>query len=194
MQKPFALPIADITAPPSGRPRLLLHSCCGPCSTAVLERLSEQFDVTLHFYNPNIQPAEEYIKRLDAQREVCRRLGIPIIEEPYDDGEFLAAAAGLEAEPEGGRRCAECFRLRLQKTAEAARAGSYDCFTTTLTVSPHKNAPLINELGRQAAERCGVPFWPSDFKKRDGYKRSIELSKEYGLYRQNYCGCLFSKR
>lgn len=192
--KPFYLQMEDIISSLDSRPRLLLHSCCGPCSTAVLERLSEHFDVTLHYYNPNIQPAEEYNKRLETQREVCLRLGITVIDEPYDDGEFMAVAAGLESEPEGGRRCAECFRLRLQRTAEEARAGGFDYFTTTLTVSPHKNAPLINEIGQQAAEVCGVPFLPSDFKKRDGYKRSIALSAEYGLYRQDYCGCLFSKR
>jgi predicted adenine nucleotide alpha hydrolase (AANH) superfamily ATPase len=194
MQKSFYLQMEDIICSLTARPRLLLHSCCGPCSTAVLERLCRHFDVTLHYYNPNIQPAKEYQKRLETQREVCRRLGITVVEEPYDDGEFMAAAAGLEDEPEGGRRCTECFRLRLQKTAEAARAGGYDYFTTTLTVSPHKNAPLINELGQRAADEWGVPFLPSDFKKREGYKRSIALSAEYGLYRQDYCGCLFSKR
>ncbi|MDD6284557.1 MAG: epoxyqueuosine reductase QueH [Firmicutes bacterium] len=193
MNRPYHMQMDDIIASLDGRPRLLLHSCCGPCSTAVLEQLCRHFDVTLHYCNPNIQPREEYMLRLRTQRDVADRLGVPLVAEPYDDSEFLSAVRGLEGAPEGGARCIECFRLRLERTASAAAEGGYDFFTTTLTVSPHKNAALINELGAEIAARHAVRFLPSDFKKREGYKRSIVLSREYGLYRQQYCGCLFSK-
>lgn len=177
------------------RPRLLLHSCCGPCSSYVIEYLSKHFDITVYYYNPNIFPREEYEKRLAEQMKLVERLGGAVMcEAEYDPDRFYEAARGLEGEKEGGARCAECFRLRLDKTAERAKEGGFDYFCTTLTVSPHKNAPLINEISEQAAERYGIAVLPADFKKREGYKRSIELSKEFELYRQDYCGCEFSLR
>ena len=178
-------------------PKLLLHSCCGPCSSHCLEVLSRHFDVTVLWYNPNIQPYDEYEKRLENQKKLIekmsteRTVGLMCLE--YEEQAFLERARGLENEREGGARCTECFHLRLEKTAKAAKENGFEFFTTTLTVSPHKNAPLLNELGQQYAQKYGVKFLPSDFKKREGYKRSIELSKEYDLYRQDYCGCVFSK-
>ena len=175
------------------RPRLLLHSCCGPCSSSVLERLAPHFDITVFFYNPNILPREEYEKRLWWQRYLLERApfaaGVVLIAPDRDEDAFRADAAGREREPEGGSRCTVCFDLRLRRTAEAARAGGFAFFATTLTVSPHKNAPLINAIGERLAAEAGVRWLPSDFKKKDGYRRSIELSREYGLYRQSWCGC-----
>ena len=178
-------------------PTLLLHSCCGPCSSAVLETLSEAFRLTVFYYNPNIYPEEEYRKRLSEQDRLLREMWrgqVPRLEAPYDPCTFSAAAAGLEGAPAGGARCERCFRLRLKKTAEAAREHGFPYFTTTLSVSPHKNAQLLNRLGGEIGEAYGVKYLFSDFKKRDGYKRSLELSEQYGLYRQNYCGCEFSLR
>ena len=178
-------------------PALLLHSCCGPCSSAVLETLAGAFRLTVFYYNPNIYPEEEYRKRLAEQDRLLREMWrgeVPRLEAPYDPPAFSAAAAGLEGEPEGGARCERCFRLRLEKTAAAAREHGFPYFTTTLSVSPHKNAQLLNRLGGEIGEAYGVKYLFSDFKKRDGYKRSLELSAQYGLYRQNYCGCEFSLR
>ena len=175
------------------RKRLLLHSCCGPCSSYCLEYLTQYFDVTVFFYNPNILPREEFDKRLYWQKVLldsapfCK--GVELIAPEWDDREFFAAAEGLLSEPEGGARCTECFRLRLTRTAEEAAKGGFDYFATTLTVSPHKDPERINTLGFALAESCGVQWLPSDFKKRNGYLRSIELSREYGLYRQAWCGC-----
>lgn len=176
------------------RPRLLLHSCCGPCSSSVLEYLTRHFDVTVFFFNPNIQPEEEYEKRLFWQRKVIDRYkgAVGLIAPPYDGGRFAEVSRGLEALPEGGKRCENCFLLRLSETARLAKKEGFDYFTTTLTVSPHKNAELINKIGFEQAERTGANWLPADFKKKEGYKRSIELSAEYGLYRQSYCGCLCS--
>ena len=175
------------------RPRLLLHSCCGPCSSAVLEMVTPHFDTTVFFYNPNILPAEEFEKRLWWQRYLLEHApfaaGVELIVPDRDEDTFRAAAAGLEAEPEGGARCTECFALRLRRTAEAAREGGFDYFATTLTVSPHKNAPLINAMGEQLSGELGAAWLPSDFKKKNGYLRSIQLSREFGLYRQAWCGC-----
>lgn len=187
-----------IAALPAGeKPRLLLQSCCGPCSSYVLEYLTQYFRVTVLYYNPNIQPREEYDKRLHWQREIIAQLSTPtavdLLECDYDGARYAAAVRGLEREPEGGARCTVCFRLRLEETARLARAYGYDYFCTTLTVSPHKDAERINAIGAALAAQYGVAWLPSDFKKREGYKRSIELSKQYGLYRQDYCGCLFSK-
>ena len=162
------------------RPKLLLHSCCAPCSSACLEYLVKNFDVTAFYYNPNIS-----IKEDDGD--------VSLAEGRYDIKEFLDAVKGLEKEPEGGLRCVKCFRLRLYETARVAAENGFDYFTTTLTISPLKNAAVLNALGREASEKFGSEFLPSDFKKRGGYQRSIELSKEYGLYRQDYCGCAFSK-
>lgn len=189
---------AIVASLPQGeRPRLLLQSCCGPCSSYVLEALTPYFRVTVLYYNPNIQPRAEYDLRLENQRKIIAALPTPsavdILECDYDGEKYDAAVKGLEAEPEGGARCTVCFRLRLEETAKRASELGYDWFCTTLTVSPHKDAERLNQIGRTLGERYGVPFLPSDFKKREGYKRSIQLSKEYELYRQDYCGCLYSK-
>ena len=189
---------AVVASLPQGeRPRLLLQSCCGPCSSYVLEALTPYFRVTVLYYNPNIQPRAEYDLRLENQRKIIAALPTPsevdILECDYDGEKYDAAVKGLESEPEGGARCTVCFRLRLEETAKRAKELDFDFFCTTLTVSPHKDAERLNQIGRALGERYGVPFLPSDFKKREGYKRSIQLSKEYDLYRQDYCGCLYSK-
>ncbi len=175
-------------------PRLLLHACCAPCASHVLTYLSPYFRITVFFYNPNIWPEAEHEKRAAELRRFLPQLPFPVeyIQPPYRPEAFSAAAAGLEAAPEGGARCTRCFRLRLEETARAAAAGGFDYFATTLTVSPHKNAPLINATGRELSAQYSVPYLVSDFKKKDGYLHSIRLSQEYGLYRQNYCGCRFS--
>lgn len=177
-------------------PPLLLHSCCGPCSSAVLARLGEHFRTTVYFYNPNIAPEDEYSHRLEEQRRLISLLGRPVglISGPYDSDAFLRMARGLEDEPEGGRRCLLCYRLRLEETAKLARREGYAYFTTTLSVSPHKRAEALNEIGQDVAGRYGVAFLPADFKKRGGYQASAALSRAYGLYRQKYCGCPFSMR
>lgn len=179
-------------------PTLLLHSCCAPCSSYVLEYLSKYFKVTLYYYNPNIYPAEEYYRRLDNQKKLLEFIDtanpVDIIPAQYEPKQFYDAVAGFEIDPEGGPRCGHCFKLRLEETAKAAKSGGFDYFTTTLSVSPHKNAALLNELGKEMSEKYAIPYLYSDFKKREGYKRSIELSNLYGLHRQDYCGCEFSKR
>lgn len=179
-------------------PRLLLHSCCAPCSSYVLEYLSEYFSITVFYYNPNIFPAEEYEKRVKEQEALIEKLPakhrISFLEGPYEQERFYEMAKGLEKVPEGGERCFRCYHLRLLEAAQMARAGGFDYFTTTLSISPLKNAHKLNEIGEKLAREYGVAYLNSDFKKRDGYKRSIELSKEYGLYRQDYCGCVYSLR
>ena len=179
------------------RPRLLLHACCAPCSSYCLEYLNRYFQITVFFYNPNIDDAAEYARRkaelLRLIAEMPMEREVSVLEAPYDSAAFLQIAKGLESEKEGGARCKRCFALRLEETAKTAAAGGFDYFTTTLTISPLKNAALLNEIGQAAAEKYQVSFLPSDFKKNNGYLRSIALSKEYGLYRQNYCGCSFSK-
>ena len=181
---------------PAARPRLLLHSCCGPCSSSVLERLIPHFDVTVFYYNPNILPSEEYARRLAEQRRLIAAMALPVTltEGPYEPDRFLAAVTGLEDEPEGGRRCARCFALRMGETARRCAAGEYDWFCTTLTVSPHKNAAAVNAACEEAAAAAGARALPADFKKRDGYLRSLALSRQFGLYRQDYCGCPFGRR
>lgn len=178
-------------------PRLLLHSCCAPCSSYVLEYLSEFFEITIFYYNPNISPESEYRKRVEEQRRLISELPVkyPVsfAEGNYDHPKFLELSKGLEAVPEGGERCFKCYRLRLTEAARTAKEGGYDYFTTTLSISPLKKADKLNEIGGELAEQYGVPYLFSDFKKRNGYKRSIELSREYGLYRQDYCGCGYSK-
>ncbi len=179
-------------------PKLLLHSCCGPCSSYVLEYLTRFFDVTVLFYNPNIFPETEFEKRLAAQREVIEKLETPravgIICNAYDHSEFQKRISGLESEREGGGRCEVCFRLRLQEAARIAREKGFDCFATTLSVSPHKNAELLNSIGNELSASFEIQFLVADFKKREGYKRSVELSRMFGIYRQEYCGCEFSAR
>ena len=176
--------------------RLLLHACCAPCSSASLEYLVHNFDITLFFYNPNISSAEEFGKRLNELKRFTEECpfakGIKIISPEYNHREFLDAAAGLESAKEGGERCEKCFKLRLNKTAEQAEKSGYEYFATTLTISPLKNAEKINLCG-EAAIVGNVMYLPTDLKKQERYKRSIELSKEYGLYRQSFCGCEFSK-
>ncbi len=179
-------------------PALFLHSCCAPCSSYVFEYLSEYFDITDFYYNPNIYPPEEYEKRV---REIKRLIEeqphkheVAFVEGKYDPERFFEIAKGLEKCPEGGERCAKCFELRLRETAKEAKERGFDLVTTSLTISPLKNAALLNEIGERVCREEGVIWLPSDFKKRGGYQRSIELSKEYGLYRQDYCGCVFSKR
>lgn len=184
----------EIRALNGRRPTLLLHSCCGPCSSAVIERLREHFQLTLYYYNPNIEPKEEYLHRLSEQERLLRLAGnIPLIPSAWENGAFRAFAEEMADEPEGGKRCRACFALRLQKTAETAKVHGFEYFATTLSVSPHKDAEVLNQLGAEIAEKVGVRFLTADFKKKDGYLRSLQLSKEYGLYRQNYCGCLYSR-
>lgn len=181
-----------------GRPRLLLHSCCAPCSSAVLERLTDWFDLTVFYYNPNIAPEEEFLRRAEEQRRLIAEL--PHAHEiqfrcgEYESETFEALARGLEDMPEGGERCTRCFRLRLGKTAALAAREGFDYFTTTLSISPLKDAQRLNQIGGTLAERFGVQYLFSDFKKKDGYRRSCALSEQYGLYRQDYCGCIFSRR
>lgn len=178
-------------------PRLLLHSCCAPCSSYVLEYLSRYFDITVFYYNPNISPEEEYRKRTEELSRLIAELPAlhPIHLEigPYEPQKFYEMARGLEQEPEGGRRCFGCYRLRLEEAARMAKEGGYDYFTTTLTISPLKNAQKLNEIGEELGEFYQVSHLPSDFKKKNGYKRSVELSAQYHLYRQNYCGCVYSR-
>jgi len=180
----------------SRKPRLLLHSCCGPCSSSVLEDLSRFFQVTLFWYNPNIFPQEEFDRRLSAQKKLLQAMDpsgeIALYEIARDPDPWYRAAAGLEDEPEGGRRCTECFRLRLREAAQAAAEGGFDWFCSTLTLSRHKDPVRINALGEQFAREYGVRWLPSEFKKRGRELRSIELCEQYGIYRQNYCGCEFS--
>ena len=179
------------------KPSLLLHACCAPCSSYVLEYLSHYFSITLFFYNPNIFPEEEYrfreqeLRRLVHDMELESRVAISVAD--YHPEEFTAIAQGLEALPEGGSRCAACYRLRLRAAAEKAMQGAFDYYTTTLSISPYKNAEWLNTIGIEEGDRLGVRWLPSDFKKKNGYKRSCELSAQYGLYRQDYCGCLYSK-
>jgi predicted adenine nucleotide alpha hydrolase (AANH) superfamily ATPase len=175
------------------KPSLLLHACCAPCSTAVIERIKDYFNLTVFFYNPNMDSQEEYSLRLEEIKRLCKTLNIPLIFTDYLSQEYLSEVVGLESEKEGGKRCEKCFYLRLNKTAELAKEKSFNYFATTLTVSPLKNADRLNAIGKALGEEFGVNFLVSDFKKKNGYMRSIELSKEFGLYRQNYCGCVFSK-
>ena len=178
-------------------PSLLLHSCCAPCSSYVLEYLSQFFNITVLYYNPNISPKDEYLYRLQEEKRLISEMKfknpVKILDCDYIADEFFTVAKGLEKEPEGGKRCEKCFDLRLDFTAKTAKENNFDYFATTLTISPLKNANLINQIGESLAEKYNVKYLSSDFKKKEGYKRSITLSKEYNLYRQNYCGCIYSK-
>lgn len=179
-------------------PRVLLHACCGPCSSSVLEYLTQYFDVTILWYNPNIYPREEFDKRFKNLVKVVEGMGladkVSIMAEPWKSEEYYRRVRGLEDEPEGGRRCGECFRLRLLETAKIAKQYGFDYFCSTLTLSRHKNAVLINDIGEEIARAVGVSWLPSEFKKRDREARSLELCEKYGIYRQLYCGCEFSLR
>ena len=185
----------DRTGP---KPVLLLHVCCAPCSSYVLEYLTEYFDITVLFYNPNITPETEYLKRIRELQRLIRDAGysdrVRFIEGDYDPSLFFTMAEGMEDLPEHSQRCYHCYELRMREAAAKAAELGADYFTTTLSISPHKNAEWINEIGQRLAGEYGVPHLPSDFKKRSGYLRSIELSRQYDLYRQDYCGCIFSKK
>lgn len=174
--------------------KLLLHSCCGPCSTVVIERLKERYDVTVFYFNPNIEPFEEYEKRKEVQKKVCQFFGVDFIDFDYDNSGWTKFVEGLENEREGGARCTKCFFYRLERTAKFAKEHGYDLFATTLSVSPHKNSEVINAVGEEISKATEIAFLPESFKKKDGYLRSINLSKELELYRQNYCGCHFARR
>jgi predicted adenine nucleotide alpha hydrolase (AANH) superfamily ATPase len=175
------------------KPKLLLHICCAPCSTHVLNLLVSAFDVTGYFYNPNIQPDSEYRRRLMEAERHCRKRNIGLLPSIHHPRSWFSLIKGYEAEPEGGARCAVCFRMRLEETARSAAAHLFDCFATTLTISPHKDAALINRIGAEAGKRYQISFHAADFKKGNGYGESCRLSRTLGLYRQNYCGCVFSK-
>ena len=181
-------------------PTLFLHSCCAPCSSYVLEYLCGRFRITVFYFNPNISDSAEYRHRVEEQKrliraynEECRGYSISVLEGDYEPERFFQTAQGLEDCPEGGERCIRCYELRLRETAKRAAEGGYDYFGTTLTISPLKSAQKLNEIGNELAEEYGADWLPSDFKKKNGYRRSVELSAEYGLYRQDYCGCVFSK-
>ena len=178
-------------------PTLLLHSCCAPCSSYVLEYLSQYFDVTVYYYNPNIFPEAEYEARVKEQERLIREMEterpVRFLAGSYEPEEFFSAARGHEKDPEGGERCCRCYELRLDRAARAAVSGDFDYFTTTLSISPLKNARWLNDIGCRLAGQYGIPYLVSDFKKKNGYKRSVELSALYGLYRQDYCGCVYSR-
>ncbi len=179
-------------------PSLLLHSCCGPCSSYCIEYLSQFFNITVFYYNPNIYPDEEYYTRVKEQerfiKEFPTKHPVSFIEGDYDTKSFYEMAKGLEQEPEKGARCHKCYELRLRRTAQVAKEKGFDFFTTTLTISPMKDSQVLNEIGQRIATEEGVSWLVSDFKKKEGYKRSTELSKEYCMYRQDYCGCVYSYR
>lgn len=179
------------------KPGILLHSCCGPCSSSVLELLSKYFDVTVLWYNPNLYPESEYDKRLETQKQLIDAIAedgvqAKLLVEPWRSEDYFSRIKGLENEPEEGRRCLECFKIRLEETARIASERGFEWFCTTLTVSSRKDAVAINAIGREAEAKYGVKWLPSEFKKREGNHRSIILSEKYGLYRQEYCGCVFS--
>ena len=179
-------------------PRLLLHVCCAPCSSYCLEYLTKYFDITVYYHNPNISPQSEFDYRVSELKRLLSELPlsspVELVVADYDAAEFEDAVRGLENEPERGNRCTVCYRLRLTKSAEYAVSHGFDYFTTTLSISPYKDAERLVKIGEELAEKYGVSYLPSDFKKKNGYKRSIELSEEYGLYRQDYCGCVYSKK
>lgn len=185
----------DVLEKSGEKPSLLLHACCAPCSSHTLEFLEKYFNITLYFCNPNISPESEFIYRLDELKRLVREMGLNtnIIEEKYNPEVFYSLAKGLENLPERGERCQKCISYRLRMAGQKARQLNCDYFTTTLTISPHKDCTFINECGAEISGECGVEYLFSDFKKHDGYKHSIELSKQYNLYRQNYCGCIYSK-
>ena len=203
MNRNYSLELEKIMSKPENKgKRLFLHSCCAPCSSYVLEYLCRFFRITVFYYNPNITADEEYLKRVEEQKRLIKTMNerkyedafpIEIVEGDYDKNIFFDNVKGLENCKEGGERCFVCYELRLRETARLAKERESDYFTTTLTISPLKNAGKINEIGERLEKEMGVAFLPSDFKKKNGYKRSIELSKEFDLYRQDYCGCIFSK-
>jgi len=198
--KPYDRQLDDLIASldPARPPRLLLHACCAPCSSAVLERLADHFRITVFYYNPNIATEAEYRHREEEVRRLIalipQRNPIDFLSVGWEPEEFRRIARGYEDAPEGGERCFRCYELRLARTAAAAKAGGYDWFATTLSISPLKNADRLNEIGERVGAEWGVAHLPSNFKKKGGYQRSVELSREYGLYRQDFCGCVYSLR
>jgi len=176
------------------KPKMLLHTCCAPCVTVPLVRLQTEYDIVCFFYNPNIHPEQEYQRRLAELERLASQLGFALLQQPYDADRWMALVTGLENAPERGERCRICYRMRLEATAKFASQEGFDFFTTTLTISPHKDAQMINQLGEQLAHQHGVQFLSENFKKKDGFKQSLELSAQFQLYRQSYCGCLFSLR
>ncbi len=176
------------------KPKLLLHSCCAPCSTTCIERLKDYFDITIIYYNPNIEPFLEYEKRKKEQIRIIKMYNLNYLESDNDNDLFHKMSIGLENEKERGIRCHKCYRLRLEYVSKVAKEKGFDYFGTTLTVSPYKLSKVINEIGYELEDMYNIKYLPSDFKKREGYKKSIELSNKYGLYRQNYCGCIYSRK
>lgn len=194
MKKKYDEILLEIIKNLDKKPKLLLHSCCAPCSSYVITYLKDYFNITIFYYNPNISPKEEYEKRKREQIRLIKKLGVSFLDCDYDNDKYEEVICGLENEPERGKRCTKCFNLRLGYTAEEAQKNNFDFFGTTLTVSPYKNSDLINEIGEKLEKKYNIKWLYSDFKKKEGYKKSIELSKKYNLYRQNYCGCIYSKR
>ena len=193
MKTNYDLIYQDIISKLDHKPNILLHSCCGPCSSSVIDTLKDYFNITIYYYNPNVEPKEEYEKRKKEQIRLINELGnVNYIDCDYDNEAFLEASKGYEKEKEGGLRCSKCFYLRMKKTAIKAKENDFEYFGTTLTVSPHKNSQIINEIGKEISEELDVKYLFSDFKKHNGYLKSIELSKKYNLYRQDYCGCHYS--
>lgn len=194
MKQNYDLIFKEIVKNLQGRPKVLLHSCCGPCSTHVIDVMKDYFDITVIYYNPNIQPIEEYEKRKKVQIKLLNQLeNIAYMDCDYNGQDYEKVIVGLEHEKEGGQRCKKCIGLRMTKTAMIAKEKNFDYFATTLTVSPHKNSQLINELGKQIENEINIKYLYGDFKKDNGYLKSVELAKKYDLYRQNYCGCLYAK-
>ncbi len=189
--------IPESMQPGSAKPRLLLHCCCAPCSSATLERLEPLFDTDIYYYNPNIEPEAEFIRRAEEERRFIRESrpqgGVNVIVPEYGHEAFQQIARGRESLPERGERCYLCYELRMRRTAVYAKEHGYDCFTTSLSVSPYKSSAWINEIGVKLEKDIGIGFVYSDFKKKDGYRRSIELSRQYHLYRQDWCGCVYSR-
>ena len=197
MKENYSIMCEDILNNLNGKKKLLLHSCCGPCSSYVISYLTNYFDITILYYNPNIYPYDEYLKRKEEQikliKEIDKSNNVAILDCDYDNENYEELIKGLEKEPERGKRCYVCYRMRMEKTAETASENNYDYFCTTLSVSPYKNAEWINEYGKELENKYNIKWLYSDFKKKDGYKKSILLSQKYNLYRQNYCGCVYSK-
>jgi len=193
----YQLELENIIKKLDSKKKLLLHSCCAPCSSYVLEYLSNFFEITIYYYNPNISPVEEFIKRVEEQKRLINELPvrnkISFIEGKYENNKFEELIKGKEQEKEGGSRCYLCYKLRLEETAKLAKEQGFDYFTTTLSISPYKNSKALNEIGEELGKKYEINYLYADFKKKDGYKRSIELSRIYGLYRQDYCGCTYSK-
>ena len=194
----YSIVLEDTLKKLDGKKKLLLHACCAPCSSYVIEYLSNYFDITILYYNPNIDTKEEFLKRLNELKRFVKEFKtknkVQVVSLGYNQEDYLEIVKGLESEPEGGKRCIECFKLRLKKACLYAKEHNFDYFTTTLTISPLKNSKIINEIGHDLEEEFGVKYLYSDFKKKEGYKRSIILSHEYNLYRQDYCGCRYSKK